>query len=342
MSNLKMYFFGTEDGKYIKMGKTEGDFAARRKSILAGQMNSVQLHFLCGVRMIASSCEAQLVGRNGKGGHFDHLRAPFHSKETFHAEPELVEYINWLRQQSYAWLQESGGPDAIPEFDDWRPDPERRLPLQHPDPDALFHLYEGPLADTPWEMLSIPEARFNDYYTPPSIVRQAAEAMGGIDLDAASNEAANRIHQIPDYFHAYRSAFHNKWHGRVWLNPPYGNNGPWIEQVVRYLRSGDVTQLCFFSPMNAFMTRYARELYLFRPAFLLFSPTPTFWGQNKKGVRKGWEACETAEGQRRDSTFGTDMPHGILYFGDRKAQFAKAFRNRGPIWLEMEGWDGPG
>ena len=79
-----------------------------------------------------------------------------------------------------------------------------------------------------------------DYFTPPELVTAAAQAMGDIDLDAASHWVANRIHRIPDYFDANRSALTHDWHGRVWLNPPYGDNAPWFERALKFLDSGAV------------------------------------------------------------------------------------------------------
>lgn len=337
MSDLMVYFFGTDDGKYIKPGKTSGSLASRKSSLESGQLTArVNLHLLAAVRAQGAFCETEIVGRNGKGGYFDSLRADVASTETFHAESELVEYVNWLRQQPWCWHSETEGPDDTPDFNQWRPTPERRIPTEVPECNLFgedVRSYDpGPLSDTPWKFLSLPQPVHNDYYTPPTIVREAGEVMGGIDLDVASSWTANRIHKIPVYYTAHRSAFHNPWFGNVWMNPPYGDNGAWFSEAVRYLKSGDIKQICIFGQVSALVTQYARPLNEFRPSLLLFNPTPTFWGCSKSGEMVGPERCETVLGQRKDSKLGTDAPHGILYIGDRRKEFEEVFRERGFVW----------
>lgn len=345
MSDLKIYFWGVGDD-LVKIGKTTDPLPVRKASLMQGQLTGkVNLHLLAAVRAMAASSETALVGRNGTGGFFDHIRANVNSTETFRAEPELIEYINWLRQQRWTWHDEINGPDDVPDFELWRPTSDRRIEVQEPDPDGQYDRLliaeydDGPLVGTPWEALSMPKPRYNDYYTPPSYIECASKGMGGLDLDAASSWTANRVHQIPTYYHAYRSAFQNRWFGRVWLNPPYGSNGQWYREALKYLKSGDISQICIFGQVSTFVTKHARPLQEFPHSFILFSPTPTFWGCNKEGKLLPPEACEV-DGQRRDSKFGTDLPHGILYIGNRHNEIAEAFRDKGYAYkVVMRGGD---
>ena len=143
--------------------------------------------------------------------------------------------------------------------------------------------------------------------------------MGDIDLDAASEALANRTHKIPDYFHTGRSAFDNDWHGRVWLNPPYGNNAPWFERILEFVTKGAVTQLCMISPMWAFQTQIARPVMELSSGLILLSPTPKFWGN--------------ADPNRT----GKNHPHGIIYIGTRTVEFYRAFKEFGfPVMFVWE------
>lgn len=159
---------------------------------------------------------------------------------------------------------------------------------------------------------------FRDYFTPPELIQAARLAMGGIDLDAASHPIANREHRIPDYFHINRNAFEHRWYGKVWLNPPYGNNAPWFDRIEQFLDSGDIEQLCILSPVWAFTTEQAKRIMRRSAAIVLLSPTPKFWGN-------------------ADGKTGANHPHCVVYFGERIDDFVNAFVPFGiPIEMAWE------
>src|ERR1019366_8128353 len=61
----------------------------------------------------------------------------------------------------------------------------------------------------------------NEWYTPPRFIEAAREVMGTIDCDPASCEFANRTVQAGKYFTHEDNGLVQKWHGNVWMNPPY-------------------------------------------------------------------------------------------------------------------------
>lgn len=312
MSDLWVYVLGERSGRDLKIGTTAGaKLRDRVRQVNREQTTSEQYVLLCGVRGSAKdeACLKRTFGpyrRGDKGA----------KTEYFEPEPSLVEYVHWLRAQWWAVIEDDLDLDEAPAVspEHWMPDGNGRS-IAPPDvnPELLiqpWQILEGPLAGTAWDWMPDPKPSIQDYYTPSEIVAAAHAAMGGIDLDAASHWLANRTLRIPDYFTIGRSAFENDWHGRVWLNPPYGNNKPWFDRIVEFVDSGAVTQLCMLSPVWAFNTTIASDVIDRISAMVLLSPTPTFWGN--------------AEGKT-----GTNQPHCVVYIGERVGEFLRAFSDFG-------------
>jgi phage N-6-adenine-methyltransferase len=61
----------------------------------------------------------------------------------------------------------------------------------------------------------------NEWFTPPEYIALARLVLGGIDLDPASSDEAQRIVQATQYFTRDNDGLKHEWRGRIWLNPPY-------------------------------------------------------------------------------------------------------------------------
>ncbi len=101
-----------------------------------------------------------------------------------------------------------------------------------------------------------------EWYTPAAYVDAAREVMGGIDLDPASSAIANQVVKASAYYAADNDGMAVEWHGRVWLNPPYGsedgeaesNQARWSRRLIDEYRSGRVTEAVLLvnaTPSNA-------------------------------------------------------------------------------------------
>lgn len=322
MSASWVYFFGAKSGQDIKIGFTrQRRVVDRLKQVNGEQTTSEEYVVLAGV--LGNRKDEEKVKR-----HFAHLCRSDKGRrqEYFEPEPELAEYVAWVRSQYFAspnGEDESKGWEYVnPEA--WLPNGEngyQRIPPPESDIDKMVQDWEtwpGPLAGTPWSWFPNPAATFQDFFTPPDIVDAVREGMGGIDLDAASHWYANRTHRIPKYFTPGYSAFDHDWEGRVWLNPPYGENDRWWPRVVEQYASGKITQIAIISPVWAFTTQIAKPLMRLVDVTILLVPTPKFWGNS--------------EGRT-----GTNNPHAIVYIGSRASQMLHSLKGFG-IPLEMA-WD---
>lgn len=303
-----VYILGERSGADVKVGHTKDSTVRKRlKSVNQAQMTEDSYVLLAAVK--ATTKDEEYI----KNHFAEHLRPKGARKEYFHATDDVVEWVNWVRSQWWSSINQDDPLDEaeMVEPDHWLPLASgRRIPPPPVDGLKIIQDYEDPsdvLYNTAWSWLVSQKTGVQDYFTPPEIINAAREAMGGIDLDAASHPLANRTHKIDDYFHTGRSAFDNDWYGRVWLNPPYGHNAIWFERIEHFIESGEVEQLCMLSPMYVFQTRIARPFMERASGLSLLSPTPKFWGNADP------------------DKVGTNLPHGIVYVGPDPRRFHTAF-----------------
>jgi ParB family chromosome partitioning protein len=103
-----------------------------------------------------------------------------------------------------------------------------------------------------------------EWYTPSRYIEAARWVMGGIELDPASCANANKIVRAQKYFNQQINGLVQPWHGRVWLNMPYGN----IEQAIVLVNAVPDRQwfqglwnypICFTDHRIRFLDRYGDE-----------------------------------------------------------------------------------
>jgi phage N-6-adenine-methyltransferase len=143
--------------------------------------------------------------------------------------------------------------------------------------------------------------------TPPEWVDLARNAMGGIDLDPATNKEAQQVVKAKRFFTKDDNGLEQKWSGRVWMNPPYSQPlvTQFAEKLVASIESGDVTQACVLVN-NATDARFL-QLMLSRCSAALFPR-----GRIPFLVPGSGEALT-----------GTRQGQAFVYFGDSVDEFVE-------------------
>lgn len=151
----------------------------------------------------------------------------------------------------------------------------------------------------------------NEWYTPPEIIEKARAVLGGFDLDPASCAEANEAIQAVRYLTEADDGLAHEWHGRVWLNPPYGRiAGKFVEHLTRQREAANVTAAIVL--VNAHSTD-ARWFWPLWDGLLCFSYQ-----------RLDFSA---GTGRRQGSTHGSVF----AYFGLDEDRFAAEFKDIGAI-----------
>lgn len=145
----------------------------------------------------------------------------------------------------------------------------------------------------------LPRHGHNEYFTPPPIIEAARKAMGGIDLDPASNPHAQKWIRAKRWFGEAEDGLKQRWRGKVWMNPPY-NSGllmPFVTRLLKEPISQAVTLL-----NNNTETLWGQALLKASNAVCFPKARLRFWnsqGENKSGAIQGSMICGLKVNQSR-------------------------------------------
>lgn len=155
----------------------------------------------------------------------------------------------------------------------------------------------------------------NEWYTPAKYIEAARALMGGIDVDPASNRTANETVQATVFYDSDTNGLCHDWHGRVWLNPPYGRDGGdsnqdiWSQRLREQYEAGITTEAVLL--VNAAVdTRWFQRLFDYPVCLTL-----------------GRINFSTPEPVANGSTHGS----AFVYFGSQIDRFVEIFREFGAV-----------
>ena len=156
-----------------------------------------------------------------------------------------------------------------------------------------------------------------EWYTPPDVIEAAREAMGGIDVDPASNDMAQGWIRAGVYYTRETDGLRHPWMGSVWLNPPFKADviRPFAEKLMLEWAQGRTTQACWLSPTNAMDTLWFHKLMARASGLCVLQGRVKFIGSD--GVRSG-----------------TAWASMVLYLGEHPGRFDEAYAHMGVTWMK--------
>lgn len=151
----------------------------------------------------------------------------------------------------------------------------------------------------------------NEWYTPAKYIESARFVMGGIDLDPASCKSANRTVKAEEFFDAEADGLSREWHGRVWLNPPYGDAGPiFVTKLLDEIEANRIESAILL--VNSHCTDAGWFQPLWDHMICFTDHRVNFWRER---------------GNESGSTHGS----AFVYFGPSPDKFAQEFNQYGAI-----------
>ncbi len=90
-----------------------------------------------------------------------------------------------------------------------------------------------------------------EWYTPRHIIDRVIQVFGEIDLDPCSNSSDPGEANVPanDYYTQSSDGLAQQWHGRVYMNPPYGDEiSAWVSRVTQAYRDSEIAEAIVLLP----------------------------------------------------------------------------------------------
>lgn len=154
----------------------------------------------------------------------------------------------------------------------------------------------------------------DEWGTPPEILELARTAMGGIDFDPASNEAANQIVRAGSYCTKVYDGLDVFWPvgANIWLNPPYS------QPLCRLFIAKLIHHFITFGGQAILLTNNSTETKWYHQAL---STCQAYCLPSKRLAFL--EGGKPAKNNRQGQT--------LFYFGDNIISFCETFRVIGKV-----------
>lgn len=147
----------------------------------------------------------------------------------------------------------------------------------------------------------------SEWYTPQEYVDAVRDALGGIDTDPCSCQAANAVVKAETFYDEADNGLSREWHGRVFVNPPYGDGtvDSFASKLLEEIQSGRTTQAVFLVN-NCTETKWFQSLLARASSVCFPCGRISFWSLDHKSK-------SPLQGQ------------AVMYFGSDAKRFKRAF-----------------
>jgi len=150
-----------------------------------------------------------------------------------------------------------------------------------------------------------------EHYTPQCIIDATLACLGEIDLDPCSNSLTDPVIPAKGHFTVDDDGLIWKWHGRIYMNPPYGRViDRWIAKLCEEHEAGRVTEAIALVPART-DTQWWLRLRDFPVCFI--TGRLTFGGNEDPAP----------------------FPSAVFYLGENIGAFYRAFIELGDCWQRM-------
>jgi len=151
----------------------------------------------------------------------------------------------------------------------------------------------------------------DEWLTPPLIIERVLKMWEEIDLDPCSNSHEEPNVPAKRHFTAEDDGLAQDWHGRVYMNPPYGYViAEWVEHLCREFEQCNVTEAIALVPSRT-DTEWFRRFKDFPRCFV--------WGRLHFS----------------GNDMGAPFPSMVVYLGDKLEAFIGAFSDIGDIYARV-------
>jgi len=156
----------------------------------------------------------------------------------------------------------------------------------------------------------------DEWYTPAPYVESVRTVMGGIDLDPASSDDAQRVVMAKEYYTPDDNGLAQDWHGKVYLNPPYSMPAvaQFTKQVIEKYKAGEIEEAIVLVN-NATDTTWFHRLLEYPVCFT-------------KGRVRFWSVDGPDLGARQGQA--------VFYLGDNVDAFAGEFSKYGVVLVRYD------